>query len=55
MLKRKPFHDESLVTLSKQRYRPVQDDTVYRIGYPSFPSHRSGRDSIHEYEKRKHR
>ena len=55
MLKRKPFHAENLVTLSKQRYRPVQDDAVYRISYPSFPSHRSGSDCIHECENRKHR
>ena len=28
---------------------------VYRIDYPSFPGHRSGRGSIHEWEKSKHR
>ena len=47
-LRRKPFNQKSLLTLSQQCCRPTQDGPVYRVDYLPFQGHRPGRDSMRE-------
>jgi len=47
-LRRKPFKQKGLATLSQQCHQSTQGSPVYRVDYLSFQGHRPGRDSVRE-------
>jgi len=57
-LRRKPFKQKGLASLSQQCHRSTQDSPVHRVDYLFFQGHQPGRDSVRECSermKRQHR